>query len=158
MNPLDQLELSRARLRAAMLPAPPRLAAARASDGRADSWLGRLKRLPGIGLIVDAVQAWWWQHPLRPVSQVAADASNALVRPMARRRPFTLVLVAAATGAALAWTRPRRWLFRSALFAGLVPQLASRIVSSLPVEAWLAQFERPRARPDQPELLIQPGR
>ena len=49
-----------------------------------------------------------------------------------------LMLVAGVAGAGLAWTRPWRWIFRSALFAGLVPQLVARFASSLPIESWMS--------------------
>lgn len=153
MSAQERLELSRARLRVAMLPVPR--VTQRLSDATTPRWLARLKALPGIGLVADTVQGWWSRHPLRSVTEVAAQASSTLVGPFAQRRPLALVLAAAVAGAALAWGRPRRWLFRSALFAGLVPQLAARIVSRLPVETWLKHppavkstaYERSRYQP-----------
>jgi hypothetical protein len=53
------------------------------------------------------------------------------------RHPLALVAVAAVAGAGLAWARPWRWAIRSALFAGLLPQLTTRVVASLPLESWM---------------------
>jgi hypothetical protein len=132
---VDRVEASRARLKLAMSPPPP------AADDRAglhaQPWLHRLTDLPLVSAVIESVTAWWSHHPLRPVVNVANEASNAVVKPLAQRNPLTLVLVAGVIGAGLAWSRPWRWIFRSALFAGLVPQLASRIVSSLPIESWM---------------------
>lgn len=132
---VDRIEASRARLKLAMSPPPP------AADDRAGlhapSWLHRLTDLPLVAAVIESVTSWWSHHPLRPVVSVANEASSAVVKPLAQRNPLTLVLVAGVVGAALAWTRPWRWIFRSALFAGLVPQLASRVVSNLPIESWM---------------------
>ena len=149
---LARLEASRARLRDAMRPAAPAPSTERA-EAAGGSWLQRLRGLPVIGLVADALAGWWSQNPLRPVALVAAEASNAVARPLAQRHPIALVLAAGTVGAALAWARPWRWALRSALFAGLVPQLASRVVANLPIESWLTLLsgalskEDVRARP-----------
>jgi len=149
---LDRIEASRARLRLAMTPPPPNPADDRAS--RSTSWLDKLGAVPLVHAVVDSVSAWWSHHPLRPVTQVAGEASNAMVKPIAQRNPLALVAVAAAVGASLAWSRPWRWIFRSALFAGLVPQLASRVVSNLPIESWMTMvgsaLSRSRSASDAP--------
>ena len=146
---LARLEASRARLREAMRPASP---APQAGDSNAAGarWHRRLRELPVIGLVADALGAWWSQNPMRPVALVAADVSNAVARPLAQRHPFALVLAAGAVGAALAWARPWRWALRSALFAGLVPQVASRVVAKLPVESWLTLLGATLAKADTP--------
>ena len=133
---VQRIELSRQRLRHAMLP-PPALASQAHAHGAIGSWLQRVRAWPLIDDVLASVGSWWSHHPLRPVTQIVGEASDALVKPLAQRHPLSLVLAAALLGAALAWTRPWRSLFRSALFAGLVPQLASRVVTSLPIEAWL---------------------
>ncbi len=130
----ERVEASRARLLAAMVP-PVRAAEPRASAS--GGWQQRLLALPLVGEVLASVRAWWSHHPLRPVGHLAAEASGAAVAPIAQRHPMALVLGAAAIGASLAWARPWRWLFRSALFAGLLPQLASRVISSLPIESWM---------------------
>lgn len=151
---LDRLEASRARLREAMRPAAP-APSADGSNAASRSWYQRLRELPVIGLAADALGAWWSQNPLRPVALVAAEVSNAVAKPLAQRHPFALVLAAGVLGAALAWARPWRWVLRSALFAGLVPQVASRVVANLPVESWLTLLSAAlsnadaRTRPDE---------
>ena len=133
---LARVEASRARLRLAMMPEVPPAEATRA----AHSLRARLLNIPVIGGVVASVQTWWSSHPYRPAAQVASEATHAVVNPIARRHPYALVLAAAIFGAGLAWTRPWRWIFRSALFAGLLPQLATKAVTSLPIDSWLKVF------------------
>ena len=151
MTASERIEFSRARLRAAMSP-PPAPAPAAGSELHAASWLQRLKQLPVVSLVVESFDAWWAGHPLHAAGQVAAQASSAVIRPVARRHPFALVLVAGAVGALLAWSRPWRWAFRPALLAGLAPQLASRVIANLPIESWMtvlgAALASPGARAD----------
>jgi hypothetical protein len=133
---LDRIEASRARLRLAMLPPPPPEPGA--APPRRESLLHRASALPLVNAVIESVTSWWLHHPMRPVAHIANEASNAVARPIAQRNPWSLVLAAGVVGAGLAWTRPWRWLFRSALFAGLVPQLAARVASSLPIESWMS--------------------
>lgn len=133
----DRIEVSRARLRLAMTPVAK---ATSKSSRRIQPWLQRIGDLPLVNSVVDSVGAWWTHHPLRPVTQVANEASNAVVRPIAQRNPLGLVAGAALIGAAFAWAKPWRWMFRSALFAGLLPQVATRIVSNLPIESWMSML------------------
>lgn len=134
LRPLQRLAQSRARLRAVL--APPVAPAADESDS-GPSWEQRLRAIPGVAFAVDVVQAWWQHHPLRAATTVAREVSRAALRPVAGRHPFALVAVAVGIGAALAWARPWRWALKSALFAGLVPQFASRVASALPIEEWV---------------------
>ncbi len=129
-----RVEASRARLRLAMLPPLPDAKSAAKSTG---SWWSRISSTETIGAVLDSVQSWWANHPLRPVASVAVEASDAVIQPLAKRHPLALVGVAALAGAGLMWSRPWRWAFRSVLFAGLLPQLTSRVVSSLPIESWI---------------------
>ena len=130
----QRIEFSRARLRAAM--SPP-AASVIGSGPQQTSWLQRVKQLPIVSLLVESFDAWWSNHPLHAAGQVAAEASSAVVRPVARRHPWVLVLVAASVGALLAWSRPWRWALRPSLLAGLAPQFASRVVANLPIESWM---------------------
>ncbi len=134
-----RLALSRERLRTVMLErsAPKRKAEAQRAAGAAPSWLDRLKDIPGAGVMIDAVSSWWSNHPLHAVGVLAAGAARASVQPLAQRNPVGLVLLAALLGAALVWSRPWRWLLKPALFAGLVPQIASKVVSHVPFESWM---------------------
>ena len=156
---LARLEASRARLREAMRPPTP----APSVDGRdaaGRSWLRRLRELPVIGIVADALHGWWSQNPLRPVALVAAEVSNAVAKPLAQQHPIGLVLVAGMVGAALAWARPWRWVLRSALFAGLVPQVASRVVAKLPIESWLTLLGATLSKADmkaRPEGTLRDG-
>lgn len=138
MNAVERVALSRARLRAAMVP-PPALPAQESAAG-ALVWLERLRHQPAIALVVDTLQNWWARHPLRALVHVAGEATNAVAKPIARRNPLALVVVAGLLGAVLAWSRPWRWAIKPALFAGLLPQLVTRVVAHLPLESWLAVF------------------
>lgn len=133
---LAKIEASRTRLRLAMMPPPPSEPGAAARPG--ESLLQKLGALPLINAVIESVSAWWSHHPMRPVAHIANEASNAVVKPIAQRNPWSLVLAAGVFGAGLAWTRPWRWMFRSALFAGLVPQLTARVAASLPIESWMS--------------------
>jgi hypothetical protein len=138
-------------LRAAMFPPPP--PASKTSTGLLDGWLSALKSIPGVDIVIDAAHAWWSRHPLKPMSDMAGQASNAAIKPMAQRHPFALVLAAAAVGVLIASLRPWRWALRSALFAGFLPQMLSRLVAKLPIESWIAMLSSglsPRSPPAAP--------
>lgn len=142
---LERLAATRAQLRAALQAqhAPPLPAAGAKAHpsvlaGAASEWLAHLKSLPGVQLVVAAVQSWWAQHPLRTAGLVAGEAAKTLAQPVAQRHPIALVLGAAVLGGALVWSRPWRWLLKPTLLAGLLPQLASKVVTQLPLQSWLA--------------------
>jgi hypothetical protein len=101
---------------------------------------GRVSDLPVIGIVIGSLKEWWSRHALRPAMQVAVEASRAIMTPLAQHHPFVVVLSAGAAGAALVWSRPWRWIFSSALLAGLVPQLASRVIARLPLQTWTAML------------------
>ena len=138
---LARLTLTRERLRHAM--APPAPEAGRDDreglGGMASGLVDRLKNLPGIDLLMDALDSWWARHPLRTVGVVAAEASRKLAVPVAERQPYALLLGAMGVGALLVLLKPWR-LMRRALFAGLVPALLFRLVRELPVESWLKLY------------------
>jgi len=100
---VDRLAASRGRLRGAMMDIshPPKrnFAPTQSLNSAVDSLLLRLKTLPGAALVIDGVESWWRQHPLRTVGMVAGEASRTLVRPIARDRPVQLLLGATAVGA-----------------------------------------------------------
>lgn len=147
-NTIDRLELSRARLRSAMSPPPPPTVSDAARD---HTWLRRLRELPVVALVVESLSAWWANHPLHAAGQVAAQASGAVVRPVARRHPIALVLGAGLAGALLIWSRPWRWALRPALLAGLAPQFASRVLAHLPIESWLTLLASTLSTPSPTE-------
>ena len=149
VSAVERIELSRARLRAAMLPRPA-VTAGPAAQANPLAWLEHLKHQPTIAILLDTVQSWWMRHPLRAAVHVASEAGNALARPIAQHNPLMLVVVAAMVGAVLAWSRPWRWAIKPALFAGLLPQLVSRVVANLPLESWLSLFGSSLSRPAPP--------
>ena len=127
LTPVQRLSLSRERLRAVMF--PPQPVASAPSTNRLEGWLASFKKLPGIEVVVEAAQAWWIRHPLRPVSSIAARAIQTALKPVAGKHPLLLVLIAAGAGMLLVSLRPWRWALRSALFAGLMPQVLARMVT-----------------------------
>ena len=145
----DRLEATRARLRLAMVP-PPEPDRPRLANNNGQSLLHKALELPGIESVAHSVGAWWSHHPLRPMAQIANEASTAAIRPLAERSPYALVLTAGAIGMALVWSRPWRWIFRSAILAGLVPRLATRIVSRLPIESWISMVSAALRRSSGP--------
>ena len=136
----DRLTLSRERLRSAMLARSTSTGAAsnRIAGAASSAWLASLKSIPGAGILIEALDSWWTQHPLRLASMVAADAVKAGIQPLAQRHPLSLMLAALLLGGALARSRPWRWLLKPALFAGLMPQLLSKAIAQLPAPSWVA--------------------
>lgn len=76
--------------------------------------------LPGVDLVLVVAQYWWRQHPLRGAATLILKALESVVRPVAMRRPRTLLLVAFVAGGVLAWHAPWRWLLRPAVIQALV--------------------------------------
>lgn len=102
------------------------------------AWLAALTAIPVLGPVIESVAAWWSQHPLRVVADVFASTTATAAKPMTQTRPWTVLLMAVAIGGMLAWARPWRfaWL-RRAVYAGVLPQLVSTVMSRLPTEGWL---------------------
>jgi hypothetical protein len=136
VSAVERLAASRERLRAAMLPAPRSAESAWAgSIGATVSRLtDRVRAMPGAAVLIDAVEAWWAQHPLRTVSRVAAEGARRFAAPIAERRPMTLVFGAVLVGALLALLKPWRWALRPALLAGLLPAVLARAMRELPLD------------------------
>ncbi len=97
-----------------------------------------LRAMPGVGPVVDAVSSWWAHHPLEPVASLAADVAGEALRPIVRRHPLALVGGAFLFGVVVVRARPWRWLFKRALLAGIVSQVALRAVARMPIESWVA--------------------
>ena len=142
-TPAERLALSRECLRQAMrnTSAPRRGTTEGRATGAGTDWLHSLKSIPGSSVVIEAVSSWWAQHPLRVAGMVAADAANAVVRPVAQRHPLGLVLAALVLGGVLAWSRPWRWILTPALFAGLLPQLVSKAMALVPPRSWMAVLD-----------------
>ena len=132
-----RLVQSRAMLRQAML-SPP---VSRTSPGVrrwTPEWLEKLKSIPLVTVLTETLASWWMQHPLRVASLLGAETASALVQPLARRNPLGLALASLAVGGLLVWGRPWRWIVKPALFAGIWPQLLSKVMAHLPLASWLA--------------------
>ncbi len=136
-SPAERLAISREHLRVALLPEPvasrfdgadPGAEARTGPPARKagfDDWLS----LPGARLVIEAIGLWWGRHPLRATGLLAAEAAKAAVAPLAQRHPLLLVAGALVVGGLLVRSRPWRWGFSSALFAGLLPQLLATSLS-----------------------------
>lgn len=132
----ERLARSRERLRQALQdsrPAPP-------ADSASLSWLDGLKLLPGFDVVLIAVRAWWGQQPLRQAGENLAAAAQAALSPVAQRAPLWLLAGAAAAGGLLVWLRPWRWLPAAAVLGAVAPKLFGKIITQLPLQAWLASL------------------
>ena len=146
----DRLQASRERLRLALrrsagLDRPA--AEASSLPGWAAAALAALRSLPGAEAVIDGVRNWWANHPLRASARVAGDAARGIAAPLAQRQPLAMMLGALLAGALLARVRPWRWLPRTLMFAGLLPQIASRLVAAVPIESWLSAWVADGAPP-----------
>lgn len=153
----ERLEASRKRLRAALMeiahpPVKPSMLDGLGGVGVfAHDLLNRLKGVPAAAVVIETLEHWWAEHPLHTAGLVAEEASRKFVAPIARSNPYALMLGSVAVGAVFALSRPWRWLFRPALFVGLLPQLASQAMKRMPIESWvqmLATFTATRAAPE----------
>jgi hypothetical protein len=140
------------------------LGSAGSRHGMASAW----QAIPGATVLGEALGAWWQQHPAHKASTAAADAAKVALVPVAQKHPWALVGGALVLGALFAWSKPWRWAMKpalkSALFAGLLPQLWSKTLpylSSLPLQAWLtalgAAAGTPTGRTNTPSRQNPPG-
>ena len=138
-----RLDASRKRLRAALMqiahpPAKPSVLEGLGGFGVfANDLIARVKGLPAAAIVIETLKHWWAEHPLHTAGLVAEVASRKFVTPIARKNPYALVLGSVVVGAVFALSRPWRWLFRPALFVGLLPQLASQAMKRIPIDSWI---------------------
>jgi len=137
-TPAERLALSRDKLRHALAGTAEADASTGSSFNR--PWWQELRALPGAGIVIEAVQQWWARHPVRAPALLALNTAQAVVQPLARKHPLALVAGAFVVGGLLVWRRPRGWILKPALFAGLLPQL---LIASLKSHSQ----HRPRSAP-----------
>ncbi len=109
-----------------------------ATSKLAPRWTDHLKRIPGVGLALPLFEAWWSQTTVNSASVSLLQAVNAVLKPAAARHPVFAVLCATSFGAALAWSRPWRWIFKSALVAGVAARMTGQVMSRIPIESWFS--------------------
>lgn len=136
--PLERLTITRERLRQALAAPVAAREAETLPPGWRTVWLDNLHRIPAAQAALDALQSWWAHHPWRVPALMAGDASQAMLRPVAKRHPMALVLGAVVFGAMLVWSGPGRRLLRPALLLGLLPRLIGRTLSRMPMTSWMA--------------------
>ena len=165
LTPADRLAASRGRLRDTMMsishpPARPASAGASFLHHLPEELLAAAKKMPGAGIVIEAVRAWWHQHPLRPAGAMAEQAARNIVVPMAQRNPIAFVGSALVIGALMVASRPWRWLLRPALFVGIVPQLVAQVMKRYPAESLVRMatgLMQKRASPPRPAKHMPPA-
>ncbi len=135
----ERLALSRQRLHMALAETiEAKRARVSTTDSTSPAWMDELKAIPGVGIVIQALSAWWAKYPLNAASVMAYDAANAVAKPLATRHPVPMVLAALVLGGVLAWSRPWRWILKPALFAGLMAQLSAKLVAQVPLQSWMS--------------------
>ncbi|HET7793151.1 MAG TPA: hypothetical protein VFL64_07175 [Rhizobacter sp.] len=133
----ERLAASRARLLQTMQASMPP-ARAQHPPGELPAWLHGIAEMPVVAAVLEAVRGWWSHHPMRLATLVASDAGKTLIRPLAQRHPLALILGALIVGGLLVRVKPWRGLLKPALFAGLLPQIMSKVMAHVPVQSWLS--------------------
>src|SRR5512145_1105859 len=116
-TPCERLALSRERLREALKAA--------AGSGSADSWLDEWRSTPAAAVLLEVLEQWWSQHPLRAAGLAASALLRSAVEPLVRRHPLLSLVGALLAGGLLVWLRPWRWVIGTTLLAGLLQRLAA---------------------------------
>jgi hypothetical protein len=121
MNGEQSLQHTRALIRQALLSAGARV---RPPPDAAHPTLEKTElrtlALPGVDLVLVAVQYWWRQHTLHGAATLILKVLESVVRLAAMRRPRTLLLIAFVAGGALVRHAPWRWLLRPTVIQALV--------------------------------------
>jgi hypothetical protein len=165
-TPVQRLAHSRERLRAALreMAEPPGASANGGLSASLSAAFAALKSIPGAGVALAALSAWWAKHPLRVASTALGQGAAALVGPMARRHPMAAIVVSGLLGALLVRGRPWRWLLEPALLAVLLPGLLPKAVAQPASLSWLAmlvsmaqeQAAKPRRAEDKADAVARP--
>ena len=89
------------------------------------------RRRGWFGGVLNAARTWWNHHP----AQLALELVTPALQSYARRKPFQLPGIAAATGAALVLTRPWRLVSLTSVLIAVVKssQLTGVVMSALTV-------------------------
>jgi hypothetical protein len=135
----ERLRQSRQLMRAQMLELKASATQAQATESRRHgALLAALTALPVVGPLIDNAITWWAEHPLRAVAALFSRPNNLAAEPLTQRHPWALLLGAAAAGALLMWARPWRFaLLRRAIYAGLLPQMATTLLSRVSADGLL---------------------
>ena len=156
---VERLEASRQRLRRHLLElnGPRSRADGSAASHRPHALLDSLRSIPGIGVVVDTVSNWWSRHPLRVVASVLMASAASVAQPVTQRHPKWSLFAALAVGGLVMWARPWRFApLRRAVYAGLLPQLMSTVVSRMPTDGWMNLVDSLLRR--KPEAVPAAGR
>lgn len=135
----ERLVLSRERIYQAMREhANPNSGFSKPAQGTsASAWFEVLKSIPGAPVLLQALNSWWKVHPLRAVCMSTAGAIKTVIQPLAQRHPIGLVAGAVVVGVLFVKSHPWRWLFKPALFAGLLPQIVAAAAAQVPPQSWI---------------------
>lgn len=122
-TPCERLALSRERLREALQ--------ADTGPGTA-SWRDELRSTPAAALLIEALEQWWSQHPLRAAGLAATALLRSALEPLVRRHPLLSLVGALLVGGVLVWLRPWRWVIGTTVLAGLLQRLVSGVMAPQP--------------------------
>jgi hypothetical protein len=153
----ERLAASRERMREWMIEADGgrdrrRRAEAAAAAGRKPPMADRLHDIPVLGLVVDALSAWWSRHPLHGFAGMAQGAAQDRLGPLVRQHPLATLAGAFVVGMLVVRLKPWRWLAKSAVAAGMAGQIISRAIAAIPLEALIGVLlARRAAEPAPPE-------
>ncbi len=133
----ERLQQSRQKMRHQMLELNANSALAQATkfaSGTPSALMVTLTALPIVGPVIESAVSWWANHPLHAVADLFIRSNTSATDPqkqsLTQRHPLAMLLGAVALGALLIWARPWRFgLLRRAVYAGLVPQMVSSLLS-----------------------------
>ena len=142
LTAVQKLEQSRERMREFLDARSGKHARSDAHGGTGPQWLQKLKNNAVVGTVIDTAAGWWERHPLRSV----LAAGEGAVQPFVRRHPLAVVAGGLVLGALVYRTRIFRRVLRPTLFAGLVSQVAARLIERIPLDTVLDNLSRVTGR------------